>query len=111
MNERFPAVTQLFAGMGDRGLGPWLATHLAWQLVIVQRPRRWAWTSAGQDPPEIPAGFTVLPQRWLVERTFAWLGRNRRLGKDWEHLPTTTETWIYIAMSRLMVKRIAQTMT
>ena len=111
LHERFPTVTQLFADMGYRGLGPWLAAHLAWQLIIVQRPRRWAWVGPGQDPPEMPAGFTVLPQRWLVERTFAWLGRNRRLTKDWERLSVTTETWIYLAMSRLMVKRIAKAMT
>ena len=42
-----------------------------------------------------------------VERTFAWLVRNRRLAKDWEGLPATTETWIYLAMSRLMTKRLA----
>jgi transposase len=43
-----------------------------------------------------------------VERTFAWLVRNRRLEKDWEGLPATTETWIYLAMCRLMTKRLAQ---
>jgi hypothetical protein len=42
-----------------------------------------------------------------VERTFAWLIRNRRLAKDWERLSATTETWIYLAMCRLMTKRLA----
>ena len=42
-----------------------------------------------------------------VERTFAWLGRQRRLSKDYEYLPETSETWIYIAMSRLMLRRLA----
>jgi hypothetical protein len=46
-----------------------------------------------------------------VERTFAWLVRNRRLAKDWEGLPATTETWIYLAMSRLMTKRLAHAVT
>ncbi len=82
--------------------------QLGWQLVIVKRPRRWAWTPTNQPPPALPAGFTVLPRRWGVERTFAWLSRNRRLTKDWERLAATTETWIYLAMSRLMAKRLAR---
>jgi putative transposase len=48
-----------------------------------------------------------LPRRWVVERTFAWLGRYRRLSKDYERLCATTETLIYIAMSRLMLRRLA----
>jgi len=67
----------LLADMGYQGLACWLATELGWTLLIVKRPRRWAW---------VPAGFAVLPQRWVVERTFAWLIRNRRLAKD--RLPT-----------------------
>jgi putative transposase len=52
--------------------------------------------------------FVVLPKRWIVERTFAWLGRSRRLSKDYEALCETVESWIYIAMSHLMVKRLAR---
>jgi putative transposase len=48
-----------------------------------------------------------LPRRWVVERTFAWLLLCRRLSKDYEELPATSETLIYLAMSRLMVKRLA----
>lgn len=50
--------------------------------------------------------FQVLPKRWVVERTFAWLGKWRRLSKDYEHLPATTEAWVYIAMSKLMLRRL-----
>ncbi len=50
--------------------------------------------------------FKVLPKRWIVERTFAWLGRYRRLSKDYEYRTTTTEAFIYLAMSRLMLKRL-----
>lgn len=56
-------------------------------------------------------GFVVLPQRWIVERTFAWLVRNRRLAKDWEPLPATTETWIDLALCRLMTKRFSSATT
>jgi putative transposase len=53
-------------------------------------------------------GFHVLPYRWIVERTFAWLGKYRRLSKDDEFLPETSETMIYAAMIRLMVRRLAR---
>ena len=53
-------------------------------------------------------GFVVLPKRWIVERTFAWLGRSRRLSKDYEALCGTVEAWIYVAMIHLMTKRLAR---
>ena len=53
------------------------------------------------------SGFVVLPKRWIVERTFAWLGRSRRLSKDYEALCETVEAWILIAMIYLMTKRLA----
>jgi putative transposase len=52
-------------------------------------------------------GFKVLPRRWVVERTFAWLGRNRRMRKDYEALPASEETGIYAASSRLLLRRLA----
>ena len=51
-------------------------------------------------------GFIVLPKRWIVERTFAWLGNHRRLSKDYERYPKTSETMIQIAMIRLMLRRL-----
>ncbi len=53
-------------------------------------------------------GFQILPRRWVVERTFGWLNRYRRLSKDYENLPETSESMIYAAMSHLMVKRLSR---
>ena len=50
--------------------------------------------------------YAVTSKRWVVERTFAWLGRFRRLSKDYEYLCQTTENWIYLAMTRLLLKRL-----
>jgi len=52
-------------------------------------------------------GFVVLPKRWIVERTFGWFGRYRRLSKDYEELPASSETMIFIAMIHLMLRRLA----
>ena len=52
-------------------------------------------------------GFVVLPKRWIVERTFAWLGESRRLSKDYERLPVSSQAMIHIAMIRIMLRRLA----
>ena len=56
-----------------------------------------------------PRGFIVLPRRWVVERTFSWLGQNRRMSKDYERLCASAEAFVYAAMVRLMVRRLART--
>lgn len=53
-------------------------------------------------------GFVVWPRRWVVERTFAWLGRYRRLSKGYEQLPEASEAMIYAAMVHLMLKRLGR---
>jgi len=53
----------------------------------------------------IERGFTVLPRRWVVERTFSWIGKSRRMSKDYEYLVKTSETMIYLCMMRTMIGR------
>ncbi len=53
-------------------------------------------------------GFMLLPKRWVVERTFAWLGHSRRLSKDYEFLPESSESMIYLTMTRIMLRRLCK---
>jgi Transposase DDE domain len=55
-----------------------------------------------------PRGYVALPRRWVVERTFSWLGQNRRMSKDYERLCASAEAFVYAAMIRLMVRRLAR---
>ena len=71
----------------------WAKAIGQWTLEIVRR-------AAGQQ------GFSLLPRRWVVERTFAWLGRFRRLSKDYETHTRNSETMIYLAMIHLMLHRL-----
>ena len=94
-----------------RRFGEWVERQLGWQVAVVQHPEagvRVVWVAPGQDPPTLPTGFRVLKRRWVVERTFAWLGRNRRLSKDYEALPASEEAWIYAASCRLLLRRLAR---
>ena len=59
----------------------------------------------------MPAGFEVIRRRWVVERTFAWICRNRRMRCDYEFLAQTTEALIYVTMIRLMLRRLAKRAT
>jgi len=94
---QFPGVQLIWADGSYGGkLVEWVAAALQRTLSIVKRPRH-------------TQGFRVLQWRWIVERTFGWLNRSRRLSKDFEALPETTETWIRIAMIHLMVRRLAGT--
>lgn len=88
----FPRLKLIWADGGYAGqLIDW-AKHLGrWTLEIVKRGE---------------AGFVVLPKRWIVERTFAWLGKYRRLSKDYETLTDSSESMIRVAMINLMIHRL-----
>ena len=55
-----------------------------------------------------PPGFRVLPRRWVAERTFSWLSQNRRMSKEYERLCASAEAFVYVAMTRLMVRRLVR---
>jgi putative transposase len=94
LKDRFPRLKLIWADGGYAGqLMEWALTFGGWLLEIVRRA-------------EGSHGFQVLPRRWVVERTLAWLGRCRRLSKDYEVLPETSEAWVYIAMIHLMLRRL-----
>jgi transposase len=92
-------------------LGPlqtWVWKTFSWRLAIVGRPGgRGLWLRADQEPPVRLPAFQPLPHRWIVERTIAWIGRNRRTSRDYAFLPTTSEGWVYLSMVRLVLKRLA----
>jgi putative transposase len=125
--DRLPRLSHLWLDAGyngqDKG-ADWVQKVLGWTAEIVRHPqkpvpdevmRTWVreLTKEGvqidreklQEPKD-PRPF--LPIRWIVERTFSWLGQNRRLSKDYERLPESGEAFIYVAMSRLMVRRLAR---
>ena len=106
--DRFPRLAKVWVDAAYQGrCASWITDTLGWAVEVVRKSRKWIWWPADQESPPMPTGFQVLPRRWVVERTFAWLGRYRRLSKDYEVLPETEEAWIYLAMSRLMTVRLA----
>jgi putative transposase len=94
--QLFSRLQLIWADGGYAGkLIDWVKGTCNWVLEIVKRA------------PNVK-GFQVLPRRWVVERTFGWLGQYRRLSKDYEVLTETSEAMIYAAMSHLMVRRLAR---
>ena len=74
----------------------------AWAL------QEFRWWVEGVSRPVAAKGFVVLPRRWVVERTFGWLGRYRRLGRDYEHQVRSSETMVYIASVHRMLRLLAR---
>jgi putative transposase len=90
-----PRLKLIWADGGYAGqLVDWVRTFAGWILEIVKRS-------------DEAKGFVLLPHRWIVERTFGWLSRYRRLAKDYEETCASSEAWIRLAMIHLMVRRLA----
>ena len=91
--EELPRMGLLWAdGAYTGGFREWLRRRLGWPLEVPHHPDRQLWRYGLEEKPR---GFQVLPGRWVVERTFAWLGLSRRFSKDYERLPETAEAMIY----------------
>jgi transposase len=124
--ERFPRLRHLWLDAGYRGEdkgADWVQKTLGWSVELVERPkkpapeevmmrwaREWAREGVAVDWEHLlpPKGFVVLPRRWVVERTIAWIDQNRRMSKDYERLCASGEALVYAAMIRLMTRRLAR---
>ena len=95
--RRFPFIETVFADQGYQGpkAAETIASAGRWRLEIVRR-----------EPGT--KGFAVLPKRWIVERTLAWIRRNRRLARDYEYLARTAEALVKLAMIKIMLRRLAR---
>jgi putative transposase len=112
---RFPRISLVWVDNGYTGTGrTWIKEHMDWEVVVVSHPRRprGMWVLPGQEIDwslfERPKGFRHLPRRWVVERTLAWIGRYRRMSKDYEYLTSSSEAMVYLTMLRLMLTRLAK---
>ena len=95
LRGRYRRLKLIWADGGYAGkLIEWTASFGNWVLEIVKRS-------------DDVVGFAVLPQRWIVERTFGWIGRYRRMSKDYEMLPDSSEAMVLITMINLMLHRLA----
>lgn len=104
----FPRLTHIWADQGYKGaFQQWAQEVLGLEVEVVYP---W-WRQIERYLPgvyeQLGQGFKVIPRRWVVERTFAWLTFQRRLNRDYELLPVTTECLIYLAMIRLTLRRLA----
>jgi putative transposase len=97
VRHRFPWLRHVFADGGYAGdkLRGALKGHGNWTIEIIRRS-------------DAAKGFEVLPRRWVIERTFAWLGRCRRLARDWERSIESSTAWAFLASIRLMTRRLAR---
>jgi len=121
--REFPRLSRVWVDQGYTGSGrAWIERELGWTVDVVQHPRKargeWVPLGTGSDPrpfewrrlPPERTGFRgPLPRRWVVERTFGWFMHSRRFARAYERLPATDEALIYVAMTRLMLRRLTRT--
>jgi putative transposase len=99
LRSKFSRLRLIWADQAYAGdLLPWLWALRPWRKVRLEIVRR----------PEGIKGFLLLPKRWIVERTFGWFNRYRRLSKDYEYVTQTSEAMLRVAMIHLMVRRLAR---
>ena len=113
----FPRMKKVWVDSGYTGKGrEWIEQEMGWEVEVVRhapRPRgMWVWPGMEITEEMLavfkrPKGFRHLPRRWVVERTLAWIGRNRRMSKDYEYLPSRSERMVQLTMIRLMLRRLA----
>jgi putative transposase len=122
--DQFPRIHRRWGDQGYAGpVATWITQTLGWTVTSVpHRPTsrgHWVphgdvsdWHTVWFESVRLPASHTglrgVLPRRWVVERTIAWIGRNRRMSKDYEDQLATSEAWVYLSMVRVMLKRLAR---
>jgi putative transposase len=96
LDKRFPRLSKIWADSGYTGpFGEWVKKQFNIEVEIIKRT-------------DDLKGFKIVPRRWVVERTFGWFGRFRRLSKDYELLPEHSESMIYLAMMQLMLRRLVR---
>jgi len=108
--EKYPNLKLLWADKGYTGSFVEYCKSLGLVVEVVKHKdtdKPGAWCESAEQPPPKKKGFRVLKWRWIVERTFGWLSRHRRLSKDYEGTMASSESWILIAMSFLMLRRLA----
>lgn len=110
MHYKYDQVRKMWADMGYQGkdLKNNMKEQYGIDLEIIKRPQKRFWIhrdTAIELLPKPEEGFKIQPRRWVVERTFAWLGRNRRLSKEYEFDTTSSENMIYLAINRLILRR------
>lgn len=124
INHQYPRLAHLWVDQGYTGTGKeWIERELGWSVEVVKHPPvpRGEWVAHGDISRLETVWFTwerlprakrefrgVLPRRWVGERTFGWFGHSRRLSKEYERLCETSESVIYAAMSRLMLRRLTR---
>ena len=109
--EDFPRMKKVWADRGYRGpLAAEFMAALGWELEVVSHTEpgeSQVWIEQDEQPPPLQMGFKVLKWRWIVERTLAWLSRNRRLAKDFEATIASSTAWLNIGMISLMLRRLS----